>query len=327
MQVTVIVPVRNEATAIRATLTSLLNQNFPADEYEVIVADGGSEDETVAIVREFQSTHSNLKLLFNPKRWSSAARNLGVRHMRGKVCVVVDGHCQVPSRDYIRNVMTAFGESGADCLGRPQPLDIANPTPFQQAVSAARSSRLGHNPDSDIYSDQPKYVEPQSTAIAYHRDVFRRVGLFDEHFDACEDVEFNQRVFDAGFRCWFTPKLTIVYHPRKTLRGLSTQLMRYGTGRARLAKKHPRSLTLPALVPPLWCVWLVLGAVISLLIPNMIWLYVASLMLYASAILGGSLMLARKQTANVGVRIPGVLLGIHFGFGWGFLRESLRLRS
>ena len=120
MQVTVIVPVRNEATAIRATLNSLLNQNFPTDEYEVIVADGGSEDETVAIVREFQSTHANLKLLFNPARWSSAARNLGVRHMRGKVCIVVDGHCQVPSREYIRNVMTAFSESGADCLGRPR---------------------------------------------------------------------------------------------------------------------------------------------------------------------------------------------------------------
>jgi succinoglycan biosynthesis protein ExoA len=324
--VTVIVPVRNEAAAIAGTLASLLDQDVAAEDYEVIVADGGSDDDTVAIVRALQADHANLKLLYNPKRWSSAARNLGVRHMRGRIAVVVDGHCQVPGRDYIRSVIESFSDSGADCLGRPQPLDITNPTPFQQAVSAARSSRLGHNPDSDIYSNQAKFVEPQSTAIAYRKEVFERVGLFDERFDACEDVEFNQRVHEAGLRCWFTPRLTIVYHPRQTLLALAKQLGRYGCGRARLARKHPQSLTLPALVPPLWCGWVVLGAVLSLWVPAAAWAWLASLALYAGAILGGSLLLARRHPLAVGLRIPAVFVGIHVGFGWGFLREACRRR-
>jgi len=319
--------VLNEAAAIRGTLTALLIQDYPADRFEVLVADGGSDDATVAIVRDLQQNHRNLKLFYNPKRWSSAARNLGVRHMRGDAAVIVDGHCRVPDSHYLQNVADALKFSGAGCLGRPQPLDAENPTPFQQAVSAARSSRLGHNPDSDIYSSEPKFVTPHSTAVVYRREVFENVGFFDERFDACEDVEFNTRVHAAGYRCFFTPKLTIVYHPRPTLGSLANQLRRYGAGRARLAAKHPQSLTLPALVPPLWIAWLFFGAVLSLAVPPLTWLYFASLGLYAAAILGGSLMLARKQKLSVGLRIPGVLLGIHFGFGWGFLRETARRRK
>jgi glycosyltransferase involved in cell wall biosynthesis len=319
--VSVIVPVRNEARSIESTLRSLLAQDYPADRFEVLVADGGSTDATVPIVRRLQGEYPNLRLFFNPRRLASAARNIGVRHMRGEVAVVVDGHCGVPDRGYIRNVAAAFAESGADCLGRPQPLDAPSPTPFQRAVSAARASRLGHNPDSDIYSDTPKYVSPQSTAVAYRRGVFERVGLFDERFDACEDVEFNHRVDRAGLRCYFTPAIKIVYHPRATLRGLFVQLGRYGAGRARLAAKHPDSLTLPALVPPLWAVWVVLGGLLSLTLPLVGWAYLASLVLYAAVVLAGSAWLGRRLPAAAGVRLPAVFVGIHFGFAWGFLRE------
>src|SRR5207302_8234986 len=127
-------------------------------------------------------------------------------HASKDVAVIVDGHCTLPDRSYLRYLSEAFEVSGADSLGRPQPLDAPNPTPFQEAVSAARASRLGHNPDSDIFSDEAKFVPPQSTAVAYSRSVFHRIGLFDQSFDACEDVEFNQRVHIAELTCYFTPK-------------------------------------------------------------------------------------------------------------------------
>jgi GT2 family glycosyltransferase len=322
--VTVIVPVRNEAAAIEQTLRALLTQDFPRDRFEVIVADGGSTDATVPIVRRLQAEFANLKLLYNPGRLSSAARNLAVRHMAGEAAVVVDGHCHIPDRNYLRNLVTAFAESGADCLGRPQPLDAPDPTPFQAAVAAARASRLGHNPGSDIYSDVPKFVDPQSTAVAYRRGVFLRVGLFDERFDACEDVEFNHRVHAANLTCYFTPAVKVVYLPRATLKALFVQLGRYGSGRARLAAKHPRSLTPPAVVPPAWAVWVAAGAVASLFVPYLGWVYAASLLLYAAVILGGSAGLARGKPRAVAVRLPAVLVGIHAGFAWGFLREVAR---
>jgi succinoglycan biosynthesis protein ExoA len=322
--VSVIVPIRNEARSIESTLRSLLTQEFPRDRFDVIVADGGSTDDTVPRVRKLQREFPNLRLTFNANRFSSSGRNLGLRHLTGDYAVIVDGHCAIPDRQYLTHLVAAFESSGADCLGRPQPLDAPNPTPFQRAVSVARASRIGHNPDSDVYSNEAKFVEPQNTAVAYRTTVLHRVGLFDGSFDACEDVEYNQRVHEAGLTCFFTPTLKIMYHPRSNWLGLFTQLARYGAGRARLAKKHPRSLTLPALVPPLWLVWLLAGFVAGVFLPPVRWMYLASVVFYCGVILGASIWLGRKQPFAVCRRIPGVFCGIHFGFAYGFLTELVR---
>jgi GT2 family glycosyltransferase len=319
--VSVVVPVRNESRSIERTLRSLLAQDFPRDRFEVIVADGASADDTVPIVRRLQREFPNLKLVFNHDRLSSAGRNTAIRHATMDVIVVVDGHCHVPDRAYLANLSAAFAESGADCLGRPQPLDVENPTPFQRAVSAARSSRLGHNPDSDIYSNEAKFVPPQSTAVAYSRKVFATVGLFDQEFDACEDVEFNERVHAAGLTCYFTPAVKIVYEPRDSFPALFYQLARYGGGRAKLAAKHPKSISVPALVPPLWAVWVLAGGLLSLGVPHLRWVWLAGVALYLGVLCGAGVVLGRNQPLAAAVRIPAVFVAIHFGFAWGFWKE------
>jgi glycosyltransferase involved in cell wall biosynthesis len=326
--ISVIVPVRNEAASIERTLRILLTQDFPRGDFEIIVADGASIDETVAVVRRLQGEFGNLKLVFNAGRLSSCGRNTALRHATKDVVVVVDGHCHISNRDYLKNVSDAFAASGADALGRPQPLDVPDPTPFQRAVAVARSSRLGHNPGSDIYSNQARFVPPQSTAIAYTRNVFHRVGLFDESFDACEDVEFNERVHAAGLTCYFAPSVKVIYEPRKSLGSLFHQLSRYGLGRAKLAFKHPRSLTIPALVPPLWMMWLVVGGLLSPFVPNLGLAWLASSALNSAILIAAALALGRGEPLSVLVRLPAVFAAIHFGFAWGFWKGvAKQLRS
>src|SRR5438067_10163702 len=109
--VSVIVPVRNESRSIEHTLRLLLTQDFPPDRFEVIVADGASTDDTVPIVRRLQAEFANLKLVFNPGRFSSAGRNTALRHAAKDVAGVVDGHCHVPDRNYLQNVAEAFAAS------------------------------------------------------------------------------------------------------------------------------------------------------------------------------------------------------------------------
>jgi succinoglycan biosynthesis protein ExoA len=323
--VSVVVPVRNESRSIEHTLRLLLTQDFPREEFEVIVADGVSTDDTVPIVRRLQAEFDNLKLVFNCAKLSSAGRNTAARHATKDVVVIVDGHCHVPDRDYLKNLSQAFAESNADSLGRPQPLDIENPTPFQRAVSAARSSRLGHNPDSDIYSNEAKFVPPQSTAVAYSRKVFATIGLFDQSFDACEDVEFNERVHAAELTCYFTPTVKIVYEPRGSFRALFYQLGRYGAGRAKLALKHPKSLSVPALVPPLWTLCVIFCPCLVFCPDFVQFFWLGLLALYAGVLLGAGAVLGRGQPLAVKVRIPVVFVAIHFGFAWGFWKETAKL--
>ena len=139
--ISVIVPVRNEAGHIQCTLTQLLAQDYDSQRYEVIVVDGQSTDGTWDIVAALQEKHGNLRLLRNAKRWSSAARNAAIRSAQGESLVVIDGHCEIEDRSYLIQLAHAFERSGADCVGRPQPLDVSNATVFQRAVALARSSR------------------------------------------------------------------------------------------------------------------------------------------------------------------------------------------
>src|SRR5579885_2082815 len=165
--ISVIVPVRNEARCVRHTLEQLLAQDYPAGRFEVLVADGRSTDATRDIVRAVAARHGNVRLLDNPGGWSSAGRNVAVRAARGDILLLVDGHCELGNPNYLADLAAAFARSGADCVGRPQPLDVAHASALQRAVAAARSSPLGHNPASFIYSSFEGFVKPQSVAVAY----------------------------------------------------------------------------------------------------------------------------------------------------------------
>ncbi|HEX5270013.1 MAG TPA: glycosyltransferase family 2 protein [Gemmataceae bacterium] len=322
--ISVILPVRNEEGCVGRTLGQLLAQDYPPDRFEVLVADGRSTDSTRAVVRTVAARHPNVRLLDNPRRWSSAGRNAAVRAARGDVAVLIDGHCELDNSHYLADLARAFQQSGADCVGRPQPLDVAGASPLRRAIAAARSSPLGHNPASFIYSSDEGFVRPQSVAVAYRREVFDRVGLFDESFDACEDVEFNHRVERAGLVCFFTPRVAVRYHPRGTLAGLFRQMARYGRGRVRLLRKHPETFSAGCFVPAAFLLGLVAGPAAALLSPWLAAAYAGAVGVYLLAVILASLCLTVKtRDARLLPWLPAVFVAIHLGAGAGILLEAV----
>lgn len=323
--ISVIVPVRNEQACIANTLQYLLDQNYPADRYEIIVADGRSTDDTRRIVESIGQRDGRVRLVDNPRQLSSSGRNAAIRAARGSFIVLVDGHCTLHDRDYLRHVAALFARTKAHSLARPQPLELANATPLQRAIAAARRSFAGHNPHSQIYSDRAGFVPAQSAAIAYRRVLFSEVGLFDENFDACEDAEFNHRLDQHGFLCWFAPELRVTYHPRTTLRGLAHQLRRYGTGRVRMMLKHPDTLTLAAVAPPVLFLTLAACLLLSPLTTLGWWLGVALLCAYGGFVAAGTVQVAwRGLDWRALVRVPAVFVTIHVGYAYGVVRELAR---
>ncbi len=323
--VSVIVPVRNEAVFITKTLCQLLDQDYDPSRFEVIVADGESTDATADLVRALQARYPNLHLVSNPGRWSSAGRNAALEVSRGEIVVIVDGHCELDNRRYLSDLVDAFERSGADCVGRPQPMDVSLATTLQRTIAAARSSRLGHHPESFIYAADEGFVRPQSVAIAYRREVFEAVGTFDERFDACEDVEFNQRVDRAGLKCFFTPRVAVRYHPRSSLRGLIRQMVRYGRGRVRLLRKHRETFTLLGFVPALFVLGLVTGPLLACFSSWLALVYFGALGFYVAAVTCASFAIALEERDwRMLPWGPVVFLAIHAGAGAGILLEWLR---
>ncbi len=328
LSISVIVPVRNEAQSIERTLTQLMAQDYDSRRFEVLVVDGQSTDGTPERVVRFaaQCRSQNVRLFDNPKRFSSAARNIAIREARGDVVVIVDGHCELEGNQYLSKLADVFERSGADCIGRPQPLDVVGASLFQRAIAAARSSRLGHHPDSHVYSTQEGFVPAESVAVAYRRSVFDAVGLFDESFDACEDVEFNHRIDRTGLRCFFTPEVAVHYAPRATLAGLFRQLVRYGRGRVRLWRKHPETFSFGILPPPMLVAGLVAGLPLSFAASWLAAIYLAAVVLYVAVVLAGSASIALPWR-NRGLFLPLLLAfpTIHVGSGMGILLELCRI--
>ena len=338
-------PVRNEAEHIARVLDRLLAQRYEPDKLEILVVDGMSEDATPQIVQEYVQKHPNtIRYFENPKRLSSAARNIGVKHAQGEAVLIVDGHCIIDNNDMLLNVSKAFTETGADCLGRPQPLEMTDATPLQWAIATARRSPLGHHPDSLIYSDQAQFAPASSVAVAYCKSVFEKIGYFDENFDAAEDVEFNTRVDAAGLKCYFDPAIAVRYVPRKTIVALAIQMERYGRGRVRLWRKHPHTGSWKSFVPALFAlvIWLgipfcyfataylfaseffeaIFGSLLcyALHIPARVFVTVVTL--YGVIVIAESVRLVRRQKRwNIFLSLYIVFCFIHTSFGNGILWE------
>ena len=287
-------------------------------------SNGCSDDGTVEKVANFIKDRSNFQLLNNPKRLASAARNIGIKASQGDAVVIVDGHCQIGNVSFLANVAQAFIESGADVLGRPQPLDVTEATTLQRAVAAARNSRLGHHPESFIYSNQPRFVPAKSVGVAYRRDVFDQVGYFDESFDAHEDGEFNYRCDMAGLKCWFTPKIAVTYHPRDTLSGLFRQMIRYGRGRVRLLRKYPETFGLGSFLPLAFLLGLLVGIPMAFLHFSLALIYIVCIGVYLAVTTTVAVQSSVKHHSLA--LMPAMLLvftTIYLGAGMGLGRELL----
>jgi succinoglycan biosynthesis protein ExoA len=320
----VIVPVRNEARCIASTLEQLLEQDYPTARFEILVADGQSTDETRQIVGTIAVRHPNVRLIDNPGMLSSAGRNAAARAARGDIILLIDGHCEIRNPRYLAEVASAFSRSGAECIGRPQPLDVLDASVLQRAIAAARASRFGHHPSSHIWAEEEGFVPPQSVAIAYRREVFERVGYFDEAFDACEDYEFNHRVAKAGLKCFLTPRVMVRYHPRSSLTGLYTQLYRYGRGRVRMLRKHPDTFSPAVFIPAVFLAGLLLGPCFAFFFPILWLLYGGCVGLYATASLAFSASIAwRERSPLMFFLLPAVFAAVHLGAGHGVLAELI----
>jgi succinoglycan biosynthesis protein ExoA len=326
-KISIVLPIRNEAKYIARTIKYLQDQDYPGDKVEILVAVGDSDDSTTEIVKVIAAEDPRVRYLYNPKSWSSSARNLGAKAATGEIVVYVDGHTYIDNNQLLHNTARLMIEHDVQVLSRPQFLETPDNTTFQQAVALVRKSTLGHGLDSTIYNEQDRYVNPASAGASYRREVFAKVGYFDETFDASEDYEFNYRVAQAGFRAFTSLKLAVYYYPRQSLSGLFRQMARYGTGRMRLARKHPATLGLGTLIPPLFAVGLVALPLLSLWQAPLWYLFLALYGLYAAAVIGSSTVIAlRHGMVFFWLALP-IYVTVHLGLGWGFLRELLASRK
>lgn len=323
--VTVIMPIRNEGAFITRSLGAVLEQDYPAELMQVLVADGMSDDGTREMVAELARTHPDhtVELVDNPGRIVPTGFNAALARARGDVIVRVDGHTIVAA-DYVSQCVAALTASGADNVGGR--MDAEGSGPVATAIALATSSRFGVGDSQFHYATGEHWVDTVYLG-AWPREVFARVGPFDPEMVRNQDDEFNYRLRAAGGRILLTDRIRSRYYSRASLRTLFRQYRQYGLWKVRVLQKHPKQMSARQFVPPVFAAVVYGGAVLAPLSPTVRRAWTASLGAYALAALTASVSVARRRGWRHLPVLPAAFAAVHVGYGTGFLAGLVRFRA
>jgi succinoglycan biosynthesis protein ExoA len=322
--VSIIVPCYNEEQTIGLLLQAVLDQSVGAARMEVILADGGSTDGTLAVVQTFAEQHPGLRVrvVGNPARAIPAALNRGIEAARGDVVIRLDAH-SIPQPDYVAHCLRVLRETGAANAGGVWEIHPSAQTGMARSIAAAAGHLLGAGDARYRTSGTAGEVDTVPFG-AYPRAWLARVGPYDESLLTNEDYEYNVRLRQAGGKIWFDPSIRSIYFARGTLGDLARQYARYGFWKARMLRRYPGTLRWRQALPPVFVVATLGLALAAPWVPLARWLLALQWALYAGVLLAAGAAQARlNHDAALAAGMPLAWVVIHLAWGgafwWGWL--------
>jgi glycosyltransferase involved in cell wall biosynthesis len=328
--VSVVIPCRNELRYVGPCLESIVASDYPQERLEVVIADGMSDDGTREIIARYAAAHPRITMIDNVKQITPCAMNLAIRAARGEVIIRMDAHAQYPG-DYLRRLVAAQRETGAENVGTLVVTLPADDTPVAAAIATGLSHPLGvGNSHFRVGTSVKRWVNHVPFGC-WRRELFDRIGYFDEEMERDQDVEFNARLLNHGGRILLLPDLASQYHARRTMRQLARMLYQYGYFKPLVARKAGRILTVRQLVPSLFVLAVAASLVLAPWWPMAGSALALMLGLYGMLIGAAALRAARSLGARGALALTAVFPTMHVNYGIGYLRgiwdHFLRLRS
>jgi succinoglycan biosynthesis protein ExoA len=325
--VSIIIPCRNERRHIEACVQSILAQEPPPGGFEVIVVDGMSDDGTHEIVKKLAQINPVLRVIDNPHRVTPFARNIGIRNSRASYYIaVLDAHT-VYASDYVRECVKILKEHSEVCCSGG-PIVSAGNGIFGRATAAAMSHPIGIGNATHRLPKYEGYAEGACFPV-FRRDVFEKVGLFDETLVRNQDDEFNFRLFLGGEKVFISPRAKCTYYVRETPRQLFRQYCEYGYWRVMVLRKHRRLASVRHVAPVIFFALVLVLFGLGLFLPG--WWRLLSVILpaaYLATLTVAALGVAWKEGLAVGFMFPLAAAIIHFayatGFIWGVINRNTR---
>lgn len=314
LKLSVIVPIYNEERFIEACVASLLAQDFPQEEMELLLVDGASTDRTPELLEKLAKEHpSVIRVLQNPKRIQSAAMNLGAKAARGTYLIRVDAHADYPPNYFSRcvSLMEETGAQNVGCIWNTQ-----GKTPKAQMIAMMLTSPFGVGGAAFRTGGKSGWVDTVPFGT-FRKDYYESIGGFDERLARSEDNEINYRIRKNGGKIYMTDEMAVTYYCRETVSALGRMAFANGKWNVIAAKLCPGSMSLKYFVPLAFVLSLIVMPFLCLLHPVFCWLFAAELVLY----LGLSLYFALQKTHEVKklLRLWLLFPAFHIPYGLGSL--------
>ncbi len=314
--VSVIMPVYNEKKYISKCLDSISATTYPQAKLEVIVVDGMSSDGTRDILADYAQQHPFIRVVDNPAKIKPRALNIGIQEAKGDIIIRMDAHT-VYDPEYISKCVSYLSEYGADNVGGIRKTLSGGDSVIARAIAYSISHPFAAG--TALYRTGATTIRWVDTVFGgcYPREVFDRIGLFDEALIRGQDREFNVRLQRAGGKILLAPDIVCHYFARGDYKsfvnwtyacGLTPIYISRITGRVIFSWRN--------LAPQLFVLGLVFGPVLSLVFPVLWWVFGAVVAVYlAACIYFSALILGKERDIRLMLAMPLIFATTHIFYG------------
>jgi len=322
--VSVVLATFNEADHVRRCMDSLLAQDTPHFDIEILAVDGGSTDSTREYLNEIAAKHPRVRVVFNQKRRAPFAFNIGIREARGQYLCIFGSHT-IYKKDYISVCLQELIDKSASGCGGRVLTEPSSDNLQAHLVAYAMAHAFGSSGRS--FRTQPEGFAGAVNYMILKRDALIEAGGYSEVLLRNQDNDLNQKLRANGHRLFCTWKTQCTYHPKETIRGLFRYGYRNGFWNVVSLKENSTSMGLHHFVPFFFVVFLFASFLLSaaeLLSPNssfrfLAFSFPALLILHLGAgMLAALQVLVRKRFVGA-LCLPVVFAGFHFAYGLGTL--------
>ena len=323
--VSVVIPVYNESKHIENCVGSVLKQDYPAEQMEILLVDGMSNDGTPDIIERLCQEDSRIHFLQNPKRIVPSALNIAIKASRGEIIVRMDCHCIYPPI-YVSTLVGKLVELNAANVGGVWLTEPANDSSICHAIALCSSHPFGTGPSlHKIGCDEVTETDTVPFGC-FRKDIFDKIGLFDEEMLRNEDEELNGRITRQGGRIFIVPQVEMHYMSRDSLGKMIKMYYHYGLWKPLVNKKVGNAVTYRQFIPPLFVLGCVLGLLLGLFFKPIlaIWAFVMLFYFIVVFVIGIKEAMKRHRPALC-LLMPVTFLCMHFAYGIGYLKGIVGL--
>lgn len=259
-KVSVIVPILNEEKYIRSFLDSLLYQDYPKENLEIILIDGMSNDGTLEIIKSYLEKYNFIKLIKNPRKTVQHALNLGIDNSNGEYIVRMDAHAWY-QKDYISKCIETITKVNANNVGGPT--IVKGKSFIQNIIAACYSCPFALGGSKHYEKDFEGYADTVSWGC-FKKDYLVSIGKYDENMPRSEDDDLNFRILENGGKIYINPEIKSEYYPKETFIKLFKQYFNYGVWKIALIKKHGKIPRLSQYIPMIFTIFLIVFGFLSI---------------------------------------------------------------
>jgi glycosyltransferase involved in cell wall biosynthesis len=214
--ISAIICTHNRANYLKKAIRSLLEQTLQKSEYEIVVVDNASKDNTKEIINEF-SDIKNLKYMYEPKLGLSQARNTGWKNAKGKYVAYLDDDA-VASKNWLKKIVEIFEQdSRIGCVGgKVEPVwESERPTWLSDSMLGALTV-LDWSPKPIILNKEQWFV---GANFAVRRKLLKSIGGFRVNLGRVgdkllskEEVFLKEEIKKKKYLCLFSPDAKVKHH-------------------------------------------------------------------------------------------------------------------